>query len=65
MWDFRALLSLGSSLPLLVMVVATLSRAVPAVVPLTESIREKSPFLTASMKVHMIRARLMGVNESK
>lgn len=60
-----ALFSRGSSRPLAVMVVATLSRAVAAVSPLTVSSRENVPFLTASMKVHKIRARLMGVYVSR
>ena len=65
MWVLIALFDLGPSRPLLAMVVATLSRAVAAVVPLTESSREKALFLTASMKEHRIQARLMGVYESK
>ena len=60
-----ALFSLGSSRPLAVMVVATLSRAVAAVSPLTVSSLENVPFLTASMKEHKIRARLMGVYVSR
>ena len=62
---FTALFSLGLSLPLAVMVVAILSRAVAAVAPLVESIREKVPFVTASMKEHRIRTQLMGVYVSR